>query len=200
MLTLKMDLSEIIRDDDSTESKYRIVEGGRVDLKISSPDCKIFIQASLYKDTTVTKIRKILLIWLQDYDKKTINYSLLLTFMAIINLYSIAKMIKSCVEAPAEANKVPNSCSLNLIFDQDFFGFNWLYHCLGHLYLLFTSILSIKHGGIFSNLSQNDLSSLVLIPFLHYACFLVLHSFLNLRSQTAHDHLESPLLRQSPGT
>lgn len=43
---------------------------------------------------------------MKDYDTKTVNYSILLTVVAIINLYSIAKMVRRCVASPTEANKV----------------------------------------------------------------------------------------------
>jgi len=48
----------------------------------------------------------ILKLFVKDYERKTINYSVLLTFIAIINLYAIAKLIKSSLESTTEANKV----------------------------------------------------------------------------------------------
>lgn len=88
-----MDLSEIIRDDETSENKYKIVEGARIDLHLHSPECHMDFRASLYQDKT-------------DYDRKTINYSILLILVAITNLYFIAKMIRTCAGSPAQANKV----------------------------------------------------------------------------------------------
>lgn len=92
-LSLSMDLSEIIRDDETSENKYKIIEGARIDLHLHSPECHMDFRASLYQDKT-------------DYDRKTINYSILLILVAITNLYFIAKMIRTCAGSPAQANKV----------------------------------------------------------------------------------------------
>lgn len=114
-LSLMMDLSEIIRDDESAENKYRIIDGARVDLHLHSPECHMDFRASLYQDKT-------------DYDRKTINYSILLILVAITNLYFIAKMIRTCAGSPAQANKI-SLVTVGVITIWD------TYICLSHLYL-----------------------------------------------------------------
>jgi len=114
-LSLTMDLSEIIRDDETTENKYRIVDGARIDLRIFSPECHMDFKAALYRDQT-------------DYDRKTINYSILLILVAITNLYFIAKMIRTCAGSPAQANKI-SLVTVGFITIWD------TYICLSHLYL-----------------------------------------------------------------
>jgi len=113
--TLSMDLGEIILDDDPNALKSKIVDGARINLRIFSGDCQMNLKATLYRDHT-------------DYDRKSIHYSVLLIMLALVNLYFIAKMIKTCGSSPAQANKI-SLVTVGFLTVWD------TYICLSHLYL-----------------------------------------------------------------
>lgn len=111
-INLEMDFKDIIQ---KNNLKYTIKEDAPIELEMTSKDCEFSLKANLTKE----KI---------DREKKTINYSILLTFLAIINLYAIAKMIKQCIDTPTKATQL-SLLTVGFIMIWD------TYICLAHLYL-----------------------------------------------------------------
>ncbi len=113
-MNVEADLNQIIKRDPENPENGLIVIEAPIKLSIKSSDCNLSIETNLYQDTT-------------NYETKIINYSILLTFIGIVNLYSIAKMIKTSLESAAEANKI-SMLSIGFITIWDAFI------CIAHLY------------------------------------------------------------------
>lgn len=95
-------------------SQIHSIDDVPLQFHLTSSDCGFEVKSTLYKD-------------FRDLEKKTINYSVLLTFVAIIHLYSIAKMIKLCLDSPTKASQISLiTIGFILIWDT--------YICLAHLF------------------------------------------------------------------
>jgi len=113
-----LNLTNVIKKMDSGNafhSDYRFDSKGSIELTLTPSDCGFKLSATVSDK-------------LEDTDRKTINYSIILTFLAIINLYGVAKMIKQCIDSPSKASQLSIlTIGFILIWDT--------YICFGHLYL-----------------------------------------------------------------
>lgn len=114
--SVTLDLSKlIVLDPQSQTPKYKIDNEGSVSYQIMSSNCTLNIEGSAKFDDT-------------DYEKKTVNYSIFLTLLAIVNIYSVAKMVRKALEGGNEANKYSMlTIGFLIIWDT--------YICLAHLTL-----------------------------------------------------------------